>query len=236
MISGTTPTSFDGAGEKAFLSEPLFGKVTLEFTAGRQIFRQGDSANSVFYLRQGTVKLSTQRGPGREAIVALVNPGEFFGEACLVGQKTRREAAIAVTDCRVEKIEKPTMTRLLAEREDTRDAFLAHLFSRNMRYEEDLVDQVCNDSERRLARILMRLSDVEAAERNDAVVAGFHQGDLAQMIGTTRPRVSHFMSVFKKDGLIDYNREGTLTIHRDRLTAALESRLHRSNRRKDRLP
>ncbi|HUY15013.1 MAG TPA: cyclic nucleotide-binding domain-containing protein, partial [Terriglobia bacterium] len=131
---------------------------SLEYGANRSIFRQGDPADSVFYLRQGKVKISVTSQQGKEAIVAILNSGDFIGEGCLAGQPLRIASATALTDCSLAKIEKPLMARMLHEQHDISELFVTHLLSRNIRYEEDLVDQLFNSSEKRLARILLLLA------------------------------------------------------------------------------
>ena len=196
------------------------GKTVIECGADRNIFRQGQPADSLFYLRQGKVKLTVTSQQGKEAIVALLSAGEFFGEGCLAGQTLRIATAVAVTDCTLDKIEKSLMTRLLHERHDVSELFVTHLLSRNIRYEADLVDQLFNSSERRLARILLLLSHFGKDSRAEHVLPRVSQANLAQMVGTTRSRVSHFMNKFRGLGFIDYGDEG-LTVHSGLLSVVL---------------
>ncbi len=143
---------------EALLASIPGGQTVMEYGANRKIFRQGEPANSVFYLRQGKVKLAVTSKQGKEAIVAILDAGEFFGEGCLAGQQLRVSTATAMADCTLARIEKPLMGRMLHEQHDVSELFVTHLLSRNIRYEEDLVDQLFNSSEKRLARILLLLA------------------------------------------------------------------------------
>ena len=171
--------------------------LKLEYGANRNIFRQGDPADSVLYLRRGKVKISVTSQQGKEAIVALLGAGEFFGEGCLAGQPLRIASATAVTDCSLARIEKPLMARMLHEQHEFSELFVTHLLSRNIRYEEDLVDQLFNSSEKRLARILLLLAHFGKESKAETILPSITQESLAQMVGTTRSRVSHFMNKFK---------------------------------------
>src|SRR5487761_1022080 len=193
--------------------------LRLEYGANRNIFRQGDPADSVFYLRQGKVKISVTSQQGKEAIVAILDSGEFIGEGCLAGQPLRIASATAMTDCNLVRIEKPLMARMLHEQHDLSELFVTHLLSRNIRYEEDLVDQLFNSSEKRLARILLLLAHFGKEGRSESVLPRINQEHLAQMVGTTRSRVSHFMMKFKRLGFIDY--ANGLTVHSGLLSVVL---------------
>ena len=175
---------------------------------------QGQPADSVFFLLQGKVKLAVASHEGKEAIVATLGSGEFFGEGCLAGQPLRMATAISVGDCTLARVEKPTMARMLHEEPGLAEMFVTHLLSRIIRYEADLVDQLFNSSEKRLARILLLLSHFGKDSKTETVVAGINQEHLAQMVGTTRSRINHFMNKFRKLGFIDYNSEAGLTVHR----------------------
>jgi CRP/FNR family cyclic AMP-dependent transcriptional regulator len=188
------------------------GKTHMECGAGRNIFRQGQPADSLFYLRRGKVKLAVTSKEGKEAIVAVLNAGEFFGEGCLAGQPVRMATASAMTDCTFLRIEKPLMRRMLHERHAISELFVAHLLTRNIRYEADLVDQLFNSSEKRLARILLLLSHFGKESRAEFVLPRVSQDDLARMVGTTRSRVSHFMNKFRKLGFIEYSDSGGLKV------------------------
>jgi len=206
---------------EALLAGIAGGKtLNLEYGASRSIFRQGDPADSVLYIRRGKVKISVTSQQGKEAIVAILGPGEFFGEGCLAGQPLRIASAMAMTDCSLARIEKPLMARMLHEQHDLSELFVTHLLSRNARYEEDLVDQLFNSSEKRLARILLLLAHFGKESRAEAILPSITQESLAQMVGTTRSRVSHFMNNFKKLGFVDYD-GGALTVNSGLLSVLL---------------
>jgi CRP/FNR family transcriptional regulator, cyclic AMP receptor protein len=198
------------------------GKTVLEYTANRTIYRQGDPADSIFYLRRGKVKLTVTSQEGKEAIVAILGPGEFFGEGCLAGQLLRVSTVVAMTDCTFARIEKPRMARMLHEQHDISELFVTHLLSRNIRYEEDLVDQLFNSSEKRLARVLLLLAHFGKEGRSETVIPRINQENLAQMVGTTRSRVSHFMNKFRDLGFVDYDGPtGGLMVHSGLLSVIL---------------
>jgi len=197
------------------------GKSVLEYGIDRNIFMQGQPADSVFYLRRGKVKLSVTSQQGKEAIVAVLSAGDFFGEGCLAGQSLRIATAISVTDCTLMRIDKQTMTRMLHEQHDISELFVTHLLSRNIRFEGDLVDQLFNSSEKRLARILLLLARFGKESKTETVLPRVNQEHLSQMVGTTRSRVSHFMNKFKKLGFIDYNNSGDLTVNNGLLSVVL---------------
>jgi len=197
------------------------GKIVKEYSANRNIFRQGDPADSVFFLRRGTVKLTVTSKQGKEAIVAILNAGEFFGEGCLAGQPLRMASAGATTDCTIIRIEKQKLTNLLHDQHAISEVFVSHLLSRNIRYEADLVDQLFNSSEKRLARILLLLSHFGKESRSEPVLPRVSQDDLAQMVGTTRSRVSHFMNKFREHGFVNYADSGGLTVNNSLLSVVL---------------
>ena len=209
---------------ESFLAGIARGKAVIEYGANRNIFRQGQSADSLFFLRRGKVKLAVTSKDGKEAIVALLDTGEFFGEGCLAGQQLRMATATAVTDCTLLRIERQLITRLLHEQHQISELFVAHLLSRNIRYEADLVDQLFNSSEKRLARILLLLAHFGKESRAEPVLPRVSQDDLAQMVGTTRSRVSHFMNKFRKLGFIDYGDNGGLTVHSGLLSVVLHDK------------
>jgi CRP/FNR family transcriptional regulator, cyclic AMP receptor protein len=204
-----------------FLAGISGGKTVAEYGANRTIFWQGEPADSVFYLRRGKVKLAVTSQQGKEAIVAILDGGEFFGEGCLAGQPLRIATASALTDCTLARIEKPVMARTLHEQHDFSELFVTHLLSRNIRYEADLVDQLFNSSEKRLARTLLLLAHFGKESRTETVVPRVSQESLAQMVGTTRSRISHFMNNFRKLGFIDYSDNGGLTVHSGLLSVVL---------------
>jgi CRP-like cAMP-binding protein len=224
--NGKTPlTTANGKTEAvdwaAFLGGISRGKSVLEYGANRTIFAQGDPADSVWYLKNGEVKLAVTSQQGKEAIVSLLADNEFFGEGCLAGQPVRISTASAVTDCTLYRIEKTLMVRLLHEQHGISELFITHLLTRNTRYEEDLVDQLFNSSEKRLARILLLLAHFGKESRTETIHPGINQEHLAQMVGTTRSRVSHFMNKFRKLGFVDYLGDGALTVNNGLLSVIL---------------
>jgi CRP-like cAMP-binding protein len=206
---------------EVLLAEITHGKTVMEYGVDRHIFDQGQSADSIFYVRKGKVKLSVISQQGKEAIVATLSAGEFLGEGCLAGQPLRMATATTVTDCNLLRIEKPVMQRMLHEKQTISELFVAHLLSRNVRYEADLVDQLFNSSEKRLARILLLLAHFGKESRAEPVLPGVSQDSLAQMVGTTRSRISHFMNKFRKLGFIDYSEGTRLTVHSGLLSVIL---------------
>ena len=216
--SNEKPKAVDWA---AFLGGISRGKTVLEYGADRTIFAQGDPADSVWFLQRGEVKLAVTSQQGKEAIVSVLGDNEFFGEGCLAGQPLRISTASAVTDCTLYRIEKALMVRLLHEQHGISELFMTHLLSRNIRYEEDLVDQLFNSSEKRLARILLLLARFGKESRTETVHPGINQEHLAQMVGTTRSRVSHFMNKFRTLGFIDYAGNGALTVNNGLLSVIL---------------
>ena len=204
---------------ESLFAEMSHGKTVTEIERKHHIFRQGDPADAVFFLRRGKVKLAVTSKEGKEAIVAVLDAGELFGEGCLAAQPLRMATATTMTDCTLVRIEKDAMARILHERHQVSELFVTHLLSRNIRYEEDLVDQLFNSSEKRLARILLLLSHFGKESRAETVLPRINQESLAQMVGTTRSRVSHFMNMFKRLGFIDYN--GGLTVNSGLLSIIL---------------
>ena len=205
----------------AFLTGISRGKTVLEYGANRTIYAQGDPADSVWYLQDGKVKLVVTSQQGKEAIVTILGDNEFFGEGCLAGQLLRISTASAVTDCTLFRIEKSLMVRMLHEQIGISELFVTHLLSRNIRFEEDLVDQLFNSSEKRLARILLLLAHFGKESRTETVHPGINQEHLAQMVGTTRSRVSHFMNKFRTLGFIDYTGNAALTVNSGLLSIIL---------------
>jgi CRP/FNR family transcriptional regulator, cyclic AMP receptor protein len=206
-----------------YLLKGIFrGKTVIECGMDRKIFLQGQPADALFYIRQGKVKLSVISQQGKEAIVAILNAGEFFGEGCLAGQRVRVETAVAMTECILDKIEKSLMERLLHEHHDVSELVVKHLLLRNIRYEADLVDQLFNSSEKRLARILLLLSHFGMESKSEIIIPNVNQDTLAKMVGTTRSRVSHFMNKFRDRGFIDYN-DSKLIVHSGLLNEVLHT-------------
>ena len=182
-----------------------------DYQKNQIVFSQGDPADALFYIQNGKVKITVLSHQGKEAIIAIVGVGDFFGEGCLTGQPLRMATATAMTDCRIVRLDKQITFRVLREEPTFSELFLDYLLSRNTRLEEDLVDQLFNSSEKRLARVLLLLANFGKEGKPEPVVAKVSQEMLAEMIGTTRARVSHFMNKFRKLGLIDYN--GGLHVH-----------------------
>ena len=203
-----------------FLDKYSRGKA-FEYGADRTIFRQGDPADSVFFIRKGRVNLVVNSKEGKEAIIAVLNSGDFFGEGCLAGQNYRMATATAITDCSLARLEKSLMVKVLQEKQEISDIFLTHLLSRNIRYEADLVDQLFNSAEKRLARILLLLSNFGKESKSEPVLPRVSQEDLAEMVGTTRSRVSQFMNKFRELGFIDYGSKTRLTVNSGLLNVVL---------------
>ncbi len=206
---------------EALLAGVSRGKTIAEYSADRCIFHQGGRADSIFYLRQGKVRLSVISQHGKEAIVATLGSGDFLGEGCLAGQPLRMSTATAVNDCSLYRIEKALMTRMLHEEHAISELFVAHLLCRNIRFEADLVDHLFNSSEMRLARILLRLAQFGKESSGEPVLPGVSQDSLAQMVGTTRSQVSHFMNKFRKLGFIDYSGNDRLMVRSGLLSVVL---------------
>jgi CRP/FNR family transcriptional regulator, cyclic AMP receptor protein len=204
---------------ETILTNIIGGNTAVEYSAKRKIFWQGQPADSLFYIREGKVKLAVTSKQGKEAIVAVLSAGDFLGEGCLAGQALRIATASAMSDCTLIRIERAVMSRILHDQHDVSELFVTHLLSRNIRYEADLVDQLFNSSEKRLARILLLLAHFGKESRAETVLPRINQEHLAQMVGTTRSRVSHFMMKFKKLGFIDYS--NGLTVHSGLLSVVL---------------
>jgi CRP-like cAMP-binding protein len=205
---------------KAFLSKVGNGKTMLKFLKNQSIFSQGDASDAVFYIQQGKIKLTVVSSKGKEAVIAVLEPTHFFGEGCLIGQPLRMATANAMEDSTLVRIEKGAMTRVLHEEPAFSELFMAYLLSRNSRIEEDLVDHIFHSSEKRLARILLLLAHYGDESYNvDLLIPKISQETLADMVGTTRSRVSFFMNKFRKLGFIEY--KGGLKIHSSLLNIVL---------------
>jgi CRP/FNR family transcriptional regulator, cyclic AMP receptor protein len=191
------------------------------------LFSQGEAADSVFYIQEGKVKMTVLSEQGKEAIVAILGAGDFCGEGCLAGQPRRMATADAMEECKIMRLEKAAMIRLLHDEPEFSERFMSHLLARNVRVEADLVDQLFNSSEKRLARLLLILANFGKEGKPEPVIAKISQETLAEMIGTTRSRVSFFMNKFRKMGLIDYN--GHLQIHSSLLNVVLHDDPHINN-------
>jgi CRP/FNR family cyclic AMP-dependent transcriptional regulator len=200
------------AAWETFLAGISIGKTVLEYRKKCNIFMQGEPAESMFFLRRGKVKLSVSSLEGKEAIVGTMGSGEFFGEGCLAGQSLRMATAISVGDCTIIKVQKPAMARMLREEQGLAEMFVTQLLTRNIRYEADLIDQLFNSGEKRLARMLLLLSHFGEESTTESVVPGISQEILAQMVGTTRSRINFFMNKFRKLGFIEYNSR-EMTVH-----------------------
>ena len=206
---------------KTFLSTINGGRKIEAFPKKQTIFAQGDSADAVFYIKEGKVKLTVVSQLGKEATIGILAEGEFFGEGCLTGQPLRLCSATTMTDCSVMKIDKKSMNEVLHREHAFSDMFVGYLLARNIRYEEDLVDQLFNSSEKRLARALLLLAHFGKEGVPEPVVPKVSQETLAEMIGTTRARVSFFMNRFRKLGFIDYGEGGGLQVHSSLLNIVL---------------
>jgi CRP/FNR family cyclic AMP-dependent transcriptional regulator len=209
---------------QAFLANANGGRAISIYRANQPIFSQGEPADSVFYIQEGKVKVTVMSEQGKEAIVAILGIGDFCGEGCLAGQPRRMATAAAMEDSKIMRLEKAGMNRLLHDEPEFSERFMAHLLARNVRVEADLVDQLFNSSEKRLARLLLILANFGKEGKPEPVIAKINQETLAEMIGTTRSRVSFFMNKFRKMGLIDYN--GHLQIHSSLLNVILHDDPH----------
>jgi len=205
---------------KTFLSTIDGGRKIAAFPKKQTIFAQGDSADAVFYIQEGKVKLTVVSRTGKEATIGILNKGDFFGEGCLTGQPLRLCSAAAMTDSSVMKIDKKSMIEMLHREHAFSDVFVAYLLARNIRYEEDLVDQLFNSSEKRLARILLLLAHFGKEGKPEIVIPKMSQESLAEMVGTTRSRVSFFMNKFREMGFVDYDGDG-LQVHSSLLNVVL---------------
>ena len=204
---------------KVFLDTENVGRTISRYRKDQKVFSQGSSADAVFYIQKGKVKITVVSEQGKEAVVAILGPDEFCGEGCLTGQPRRIATAVAMTECEIMRLEKEAMIRVLHEEPAFSEMFVAHLLARTIRVEEDLVDQLFNSSEKRLARSLLLLANFGKDGRPERIIAKVSQETLAEMIGTTRSRVSHFMNKFRKLGFIDYN--GHLEVHTSLLNVVL---------------
>jgi CRP/FNR family transcriptional regulator, cyclic AMP receptor protein len=205
---------------QVFLDSAGVARKVVEFGKNKTVFSQGDPADSVLYIQKGGVRLSIVNETGKEAVVAVLGPGDFFGEGCLAGQPLRIGAATAITPTTALVIEKKEMIRVLHEEHAFSDRFISHMLTRNIRIEEDLTDQLFNSSEKRLARTLLLLARYGKEPEPQKMLAKISQETLSEMIGTTRSRVNFFMNKFKKLGFIQYNDDG-LQINTSLLTVVL---------------
>ena len=188
-----------------FLTTAAVGRDISKYSKKEVIFAQGDDADAVFYIKKGKVKVAVISKQGKEAVVALLGPDEFVGEGCLIGQPKRLATASAMTECETMRVAKTEIQRVIHDESAFSEMFVSHILARNARVEEDLVDQLFNSTEKRLARLLLLLANFGKEGRPEQILAKISQETLAEMIGTTRSRVSHFMNKFRQLGFIDYN-------------------------------
>ena len=210
------PLPFDPT---TFLSRVGEGRSLTDYQKGKIVFAQGDPADAVFFLRKGKVKLTVVSNQGKEAVVAILDQDAFFGEGCLIAQPLRMATATTLTPCAILRLEKAAMVRVLYAEPAFAERFITHLLARNIRIEEDLVDQLFNSAEKRLARVLLLLANFGKEGKPEPVISQISQETLADMIGTTRSRVNFFMNKFRKLGFIDYN--GGLEVNSSLLNVVL---------------
>lgn len=214
----------------AFLAKVGEGRRQVSHRKGEVIFSQGEPAEAVFFIQQGKVKLTVVSEQGKEAVVAILAANDFFGEGCLAAQRVRIATATAMTECVTMCIEKAAITKVLRKESAFSELFIAYLLSRTIRVEADLVDQLFNSSERRLARLLLLLANFGKEGTPAPLIAKISQETLAEMIGTTRSRVSFFMNKFRKLGFIDYNgdggHKGGIEVHKSLLNLVLHEQPH----------
>jgi len=213
--------AFDAA---AFLARPRDGRSVIKYRKNDVIFSQGDPADAVFYIQKGKLKVTVVSDRGKEAVASILGPDEFFGEACMAGQLQRLVTVSAMTDAVVARVEKTAMIRLVREQPDVSQMFMTHILNRTIRVEADLIDQLFNSSERRLARLLLLLANYGKEGKPEPIIAKISQETLAEMIGTTRSRVSFFMNRFRKLGFISYN--GHIEVHKSLLNLVLHEQPH----------
>jgi CRP/FNR family transcriptional regulator, cyclic AMP receptor protein len=205
---------------KSFLAKVGEGRSISKYRKDQVVFSQGDPAEAVFYIQKGKVKVTVVSDQGKEAVVALLGAAEFCGEGCLAGQPRRMATVTAMTDCTIMRLDKTRIIRVLYDEPGFSEIFISHLLARTIRVEEDLVDQLFNSSEKRLARLLLLLANFGKEGRPEPIIAKISQETLAEMIGTTRSRVSFFMNKFRRLGFVDYNGSG-LEVHSSLLNVVL---------------
>src|SRR6185436_1500768 len=206
---------------QAFLDSAGLAKTIIQYGRDEVIFTQGDASEHVLYVQSGGVKLSVVSKTGKEAVVAMLGPGDFFGEGCLAGQPVRMGSATAITPSDILRVEKPEMVRLLHRQHAMSDRFIAHMLTRTIRIEEDLIDQLFNSSEKRLARTLLLLARYGKEDKPIRTVPRVSQETLAEIVGTTRSRVNFFLNKFKKLGFIEYDGERPIKVNKSLLTVVL---------------
>jgi CRP-like cAMP-binding protein len=205
---------------KSFFSKVRNGRSIGKYRKGQVVFLQGDTGDAIFYVQKGKVKITVVSEQGKEAVVAILGTDDFFGEGCLAGQAQRISTVTTMTESVIERLERSAIVRLIHEDPAFSEMFIAHLLGRTIRVEADLVDQLFNSSEKRLARMLLLLANFGKDSKPEPIIAKISQETLAEMIGTTRSRVSFFMNKFRELGFIDYNTNG-LEIHTSLLNAVL---------------
>jgi CRP/FNR family transcriptional regulator, cyclic AMP receptor protein len=218
-IKGTASNGKGRFDPVAFLETAAQGRILTTHRKKAILFSQGDVADAVFYIRKGKIKVTVVSSEGKEAVVAILGIDEFVGEGCLIGQSKRLATATTMTDCVTLRVEKTEIQRVLRDEPAFSEMFVSHVLARTARVEEDLVDQLFNSTEKRLARLLLLLANFGKEGRPEPLIAKISQETLAEMIGTTRSRVSHFMNKFRKSGFIDYN--GHLEVHSSLLSVVL---------------
>jgi len=210
-----------GFSAQAFLDSVRVSKTVVQYGRDEAIFTQGDACEDVMYIRSGGVKLSVLSAAGKEAVVAMLGPGDFFGEGCLAGQAVRMGSATAVTPSAILHVSKASMVQLLHQQHEMSDRFISHMLTRNIRIEEDLVDQLFNSSEKRLARTLLLLARYGKQDKPIRMVPTISQETLSEMVGTTRSRVNFFLNKFRKMGFIEYEGERPIKINSSLLSVVL---------------
>ncbi len=230
MIDNSSEIPFD---PKVFLATVDSGRTISNYRINDLIFSQGDPSDAVFYIRKGKVKLNVISDQGKEAIIAVLGPDEFCGEECLVGQPRRMATAVAMTECTLMRLQKATMIGALHNEPAFSSFFVSYLLTRTIRVEADLVDQLFNSSEKRLARALLLMANFGKEGEPEKIIAKVSQETLAEIVGTTRSRVNFFMNKFRKLGLIDYN--GYIKVHRSLLNVVLLEEPHINERTTRRL-
>jgi len=221
MAKATKKLPFD---VNVFLNTVASGRSVSKYRKGKKVFSQGDQGDAVFYIHEGRVKICVVSKQGKEAVVALHGNGDFFGESCLNGHPLRVATAVTVTECVIMRIERAAIVRVLKDEPKFSEMFMAYLLSRNARVEEDLVDQLFNSSEKRLARVLLLMANFGKESKPEPIIAKISQETLAEMVGTTRSRVNVFMNKFRKLGFIEYN--GSLKVHNSLLNMVLHDNPH----------
>jgi CRP/FNR family cyclic AMP-dependent transcriptional regulator len=219
-LNGKDKQAFD---PDVFLAKAGKGRTLTDHPKNHQVFLQGDPADAIFHIQKGKIKLTVVSKQGKEAVVAILGAGDFFGEGCLAGQPLRMASATTMSDCSILRLEKAGVIRLLRDQPAFSELLLRHLLSRNIRIEEDLVDQLFNSSEKRLARVLLLLANFGKEGKPEPVIPKISQETLAEIVGTTRSRVSFFMNRFRKLGFIQYSGQQTngLEVHSSLLNIIL---------------